>query len=333
MKKVLSIIVVLSLIVSFAGCANTSNTAKPSLSVSRNEFLFDLQKGLQRRWDMVEADTKTDKTIEEEISFNAKLVEVEYKYLEKYFDCNFNDSEFQTIADEYLSALKGQYDITRNSYDITDFTTKWSEYYSKRTNLIRIFYNQYGLNVDVKYYPTLYKINIDANKKDIPSETLVSLQGEWECTSYKWDCIIIDGLTVSFVRYYNDAKTRVSKATTTFLSTNDEMTLVLLDNHLRTNYSIEITGTGNIEVKDFYTNEYYEYKKISDNTSFPEPMKDPCIGMSKKELENSTWGEPATINKDTTVGGEKEQWVYDRPFNRKAYIYVSNGIVTEIQEK
>lgn len=327
-KKILSIIVTLCLIVLFVGCNNTSEPV-----VSQDEFLSDLQKGLQERWDLVEADANTNKTISDKISSNAKLVDVEYKYLEKYFERTFNDSEFQTIADEYLTALKGQYDITResNRSDV-NFDTKWSEYYSERLSLIKTFYNQYGLNIDPKYYPTLYKINIDANKKEVPPDTLSSLQGEWECASYKWDSIIFDGLTVSFVSWYDSAKTRVSEATTTFLSLDNEATLVLLDDHLRTDYAIEFLDVENIKIKDLHTNDYDEYKRISDNTVFPEPMKEPYIGMSKSELENSTWGRPKKINTTTTAVGTTEQWVYDRPFNSKAYVYLTYGIVTAIQK-
>ena len=73
------------------------------------------------------------------------------------------------------------------------------------------------------------------------------------------------------------------------------------------------------------------YTKISNNTDFPELSKVPYIGMSREELERSFWGTPKKINKTTTVHGVREQWVYDR-YGDRAYVYVSNGIVTAIQE-
>lgn len=57
--------------------------------------------------------------------------------------------------------------------------------------------------------------------------------------------------------------------------------------------------------------------------------KEPTIGMSKLEVEKSTWGKPDKINKDTYSWGTTEQWVY----NKHGYIYFENGIVTSISER
>lgn len=78
------------------------------------------------------------------------------------------------------------------------------------------------------------------------------------------------------------------------------------------------------------------YIKLSDSTDvnaiYQTPststLKSPHIGMSKTQVEQSTWGKPKDINKTTTKYGVSEQWVYSG--NR--YIYFDNGIVTAIQE-
>lgn len=69
------------------------------------------------------------------------------------------------------------------------------------------------------------------------------------------------------------------------------------------------------------------YDEISEKKKFIN-MKDPAIGMTAKEVENSTWGSPQDINKTTTASGVSEQWVY----SGYRYIYLENGIVTAIQE-
>jgi len=76
------------------------------------------------------------------------------------------------------------------------------------------------------------------------------------------------------------------------------------------------------------------YKKISNDTELPPESQDtkepeePKIGMTKSEVESSTWGRPKKINKDTYYWGTREQWVYDN-----GYIYFEDGIVTSISER
>jgi len=71
-------------------------------------------------------------------------------------------------------------------------------------------------------------------------------------------------------------------------------------------------------------------KKESGSTELPksEIIKEPEIGMTKSEVEKSTWGKPMKVNKTTTKYGIHEQWVYSG--NR--YIYVDDGVVTGIQD-
>ncbi len=57
-------------------------------------------------------------------------------------------------------------------------------------------------------------------------------------------------------------------------------------------------------------------------------IKEPSIGMTKSEVENSTWGKPNKVNKTTTKYGVHEQWVY----SGNKYIYFDDGVVTGIQD-
>lgn len=85
-------------------------------------------------------------------------------------------------------------------------------------------------------------------------------------------------------------------------------------------------------VGDTYTNSDYfdetEYSRLylqSDDYSAP---KEPEIGMTANEVENSTWGKPTKINKTITKYGVHEQWVY----SSGRYVYLDDGVVTSIQE-
>lgn len=73
-----------------------------------------------------------------------------------------------------------------------------------------------------------------------------------------------------------------------------------------------------------YIADYNESKKAKKES---EPVN-PAIGMTKSEVENSTWGKPNDINKTTYSWGVKEQWCY----SGYRYIYFEDGVVTAIQE-
>lgn len=50
------------------------------------------------------------------------------------------------------------------------------------------------------------------------------------------------------------------------------------------------------------------------------------LGMNELEVQQSSWGKPQHINRTTTAGGQREQWVYGRN-----YLYFVNGVLTAIQ--
>ena len=54
----------------------------------------------------------------------------------------------------------------------------------------------------------------------------------------------------------------------------------------------------------------------------------PRIGMTREEVEKSSWGKPKDINKTTFAWGTTEQWCY----SNYRYIYFTNGIVEAISE-
>ncbi len=52
------------------------------------------------------------------------------------------------------------------------------------------------------------------------------------------------------------------------------------------------------------------------------------LGMSAQTVRNKTnWASPSSINRTITVGGTREQWVYDG-----GYLYFTNGKLTAIQD-
>lgn len=53
------------------------------------------------------------------------------------------------------------------------------------------------------------------------------------------------------------------------------------------------------------------------------------IGMTAKQVvERTNWGRPSDVNRTTTRGGVREQWVY----SSRRLLYFDNGILTAIQD-
>jgi hypothetical protein len=62
-----------------------------------------------------------------------------------------------------------------------------------------------------------------------------------------------------------------------------------------------------------------------EKASLPEPK----IGMSTSDALGTYLGNPTKINKTTTAGLVKEQWVYEKSGH---YLYFTNGVLVAIQE-
>lgn len=57
----------------------------------------------------------------------------------------------------------------------------------------------------------------------------------------------------------------------------------------------------------------------------------PRVGMTMREVEQSTWGYPSKTNKTTTTNNVFEQWVY-RDSRSTRYLHFTNGKLTSISE-
>lgn len=82
--------------------------------------------------------------------------------------------------------------------------------------------------------------------------------------------------------------------------------------------------------KNLYANRYSS-EPVTSGINY-DAIYNPDIGMTKEQVEKSTWGRPTEINKTTTAYGVSEQWVYDCGDFEFKFIYFDNGIVTAIQE-
>lgn len=159
------------------------------------------------------------------------------------------------------------------------------------------------------------------------SEILNSIQGTYRASYIKLIVINKWNITFGIDPQYNTIS-NLSECSFSYRIENDELILTR-------ERTIQEIGRGicerykiNIANKSIAGNEYDTYYYESNNLNFPERLKEPKIGMTASEVENSTWGKPNKKNKDTYSWGTKEQWVY----SGYKYIYFENGIVTSISE-
>ena len=52
------------------------------------------------------------------------------------------------------------------------------------------------------------------------------------------------------------------------------------------------------------------------------------LGMTVDDVLASSWGKPEHVNRTTTAGGTREQWVYP---GHHSYLYFTDGVLTTIQ--
>ena len=70
---------------------------------------------------------------------------------------------------------------------------------------------------------------------------------------------------------------------------------------------------------------------VATKTAAPAQVYGVYIGMTEDQLWRSMWGKPTSINRTVTANNIREQWVY-RGGKQEGYIYLTNGVVTAIQE-
>ena len=177
----------------------------------------------------------------------------------------------------------------------------------------------------------LEKIPEYKDSKELASEInkIHELDGEWYGNGYRW---IINGKVCynvysNYSYRYTYEQYSCKYENNVLYVFNNEIQMENLDNAI---FKMERDGE-----KLTYSSLSYSQKKItlskeSDNIKPKDKVTrlEPSIGMTKTEVENSTWGKPEKINRTKTSYGTHEQWCY----STYKYIYFEDGIVTSIQD-
>lgn len=152
----------------FTGCSSSGNNQKTEKSEEETkyadeQFIKDMSKGLQARWDLNEKDEKKEGYDKIELQSQEykdmmlSYIQKELDYTEKYTDEKFKDSKLQEYAVKYINLLKQHKDICK--YIPVDYYGKYSEeldsIYNERSKIIEDLVENYNLTVDKKHQDTL----------------------------------------------------------------------------------------------------------------------------------------------------------------------------------
>ena len=137
--------------------SKSSTPTEQESNTTEQQFLADLNKGLEDRW-MLSDNTQSDNfTDQQQIEFYQTLVNAELGYLSKYTDLNFEDTVLADYAHTYITALQDQFIAITEYYGKDDATYEqyWSNAYQTRTQMLYWINRKYGLNISDKYKQTL----------------------------------------------------------------------------------------------------------------------------------------------------------------------------------
>lgn len=158
-------------------------------------------------------------------------------------------------------------------------------------------------------------------------EAVAPFRGEWRRSEY--GKVIINDDTVSFVHENEISGKKYTSVYTFFFAFAEDGTLVINNEHGQPRKTAVILSDGTLQIQSIGDSDEPDiYEWVSDSTVVPAEKGDPEIGMTELEVYGSSWGYPKSRNKTTTAAGTREQWVYDF-----GYIYLTDGIVTAIQER
>ncbi len=247
----------------------------------------------------------------------------EERSLEEVIIQQLNDCENKEELIKMINATRYSKDTLKKIIDIQDIKEKCNEIIY-RTAIIHGF--DYKEEIELLEKIPEYK---DSKELINSIKTAHELDGEWYGGGYRW---IINGkhcyniysnysYKYTYDHYYCKYENNIL-----YIFNNEPQ----MDNLENAVFKLE-QDNGKLVYSPYSLSQTkIILSKESNNTKPKDKVKilEPSIGMTKTEVENSTWGRPNKINKTTTTYGISEQWCY----SNYRYIYFKDGIVTSIQE-
>lgn len=184
MKKRIGAIT-LAMVLCFSATACSDNSAAPTETESETEyfadedFLSDLSKSLEARWDISEAQDLATLTNAEYKTTMESAIQAELDIVGKYQTEKFEDTKLQEYVLQYINNLKDQQaSLDYIDADNVKFIDEWNNLYGSRTEIVSTFYNTYGLTVSEKYQSVLNDM--------LTKATIVANQNEQKAIIDSW---------------------------------------------------------------------------------------------------------------------------------------------------
>ncbi|WP_315167647.1 FxLYD domain-containing protein [Metaclostridioides mangenotii] len=152
-KKMLGLIMVLSLVLIGVGCNNTGQNNQQSQDT---KFIKSIEKATKSRWDYVEKVDKGGISVDSDLEYLQECVKKESGELYKYSDVEFSDAKLKKLAMDYIEGIKIQEESLKYySSDTMKYDSKWAEGYDLRSVSLLALVDDYGVKVDEKQFEEL----------------------------------------------------------------------------------------------------------------------------------------------------------------------------------
>lgn len=149
MNKKYFVIVFLVFLLPLFFLTGCSSSNEKKAAYSDNEFIMNLAKGLEARWDISDKNEGKDDTVQ----VMKDYIQAELSQIEKYTSATFKDSVLQEKAIKYINLLKSSKENI-NNYFASD-NEKWQEIFDQRAILLKDFVDNYKLKVNSKHQSKL----------------------------------------------------------------------------------------------------------------------------------------------------------------------------------
>lgn len=128
------------------GCGSGSSTTESTgPNYADKEFLADLGKALESRWEYNDKNVDMD---QKELIANS--IDIELKILDEYRNKQFKDSNLQEKAIAYINQLNEGKELL-STYGSDSFYMNWDNFYGERTKALLFLTDNFDIPIDEKY--------------------------------------------------------------------------------------------------------------------------------------------------------------------------------------
>lgn len=264
------------------------------------------------------------------------------KYLQDLND--YKDSKEQLMEAKYQQALYNYQN--KNFKQSKEIFEEIQEYKDSKEQLKELNYQYAIYNYENGKFEEAKNVFKEIEKiRDVQEylnniEIFLKLQGIWECKTSiiqiennvlkSYSCFGTGNSPLYKYSINNSKYFKVENRTGKIKLENNNIKVYDDKNSEITSMCLEWNNKNNEIIS--YLNSEHLYPSIYSKKDYEiieiKGIKEPSIGMTKAEVEASTWGKPEDINKTTTKYGTREQWCY----SGYKYVYFEDGVVTSIQD-